>query len=244
MKKTVVITGASRGIGRAMTELFAADDYNVLMNYRQSQKEAEAIATRLQQQGRTVDLFQADISVRSAATALMDYCAARFGTVDILINNAGVAQTKLFIDITEADWDRMINTDLKGVFNCSQAALSYMLPRKSGKIINISSIWGITGGSCEVHYSAAKAGVIGLTKALAKELGPSNIQVNCIAPGVIDTEMMAGYTEAELDDIKSQTPLLRLGSPMDVAACAFFLASQHADFLTGQIISPNGGLVM
>ncbi|TCL54864.1 3-oxoacyl-[acyl-carrier protein] reductase [Hydrogenispora ethanolica] len=244
MTKTVIITGASRGIGRATAELFAAHDYNVVINYQYSKAEAEQVREQLCQRGRSAELFRADVSIRSEAVALVDYCQCRFGRVDILVNNAGVAQSKLFIDLTDQDWDRMLNINLKGVFHCCQAALQYMLPRKAGKIINISSIWGITGAACEVHYSAAKAGVIGLTKALAKELGPSNIQVNCVAPGVIRTDMLADYTDSELNELREATPLQRLGSPEDVAQTVLFLASEAADFITGQVISTNGGFVI
>jgi 3-oxoacyl-[acyl-carrier protein] reductase len=198
----------------------------------------------LQKEGYSIDTFKADVSNRGEVQAMIDFCLSRFGGIDLLVNNAGISQTSLFTDITEADWDRMIDTNLKGVYLCTQAVLKSMLGVKRGKIINIASIWGMVGGSCEVHYSAAKAGVIGLTKALAKELGPSNIQVNCIAPGVIATDMLSEYNKAELDDLKNQTPLLRLGTPEDIAACAFFLASEAADFLTGQVISPNGGFVI
>ncbi|HYH05180.1 MAG TPA: SDR family oxidoreductase, partial [Bacillota bacterium] len=156
----------------------------------------------------------------------------------------GIAQTALLTEVNETDWDQIINVNLKGVFLCTQAVLPGMISRKKGKIINIASIWGLVGASCEAPYSAAKAGVIGLTKALAKELGPSQIQVNCIAPGVITTDMVAGYSPAELDDLKEQTPLMRLGTPEDVAACSLFLASDAADFITGQVISPNGGMVI
>jgi 3-oxoacyl-[acyl-carrier protein] reductase len=175
---------------------------------------------------------------------MVDFCIKKYAGLDILINNAGISQSKLFTDIEEHDWDEMININLKGVFNCAQSVLRYMLPRKRGKIINVSSVWGIVGASCEVHYSAAKAGVIGFTKALAKELGPSNIQVNCIAPGIIKTEMLDSYSPQELDDLKNSIPLMRLGRPEEIAACALFLASKDADYITGQVISPNGGFVI
>ncbi len=243
-RKTVIITGASRGIGRAMAERFAAHDYQVLVNYRYSKTSAEQLVAGLRSQGHSAELFQADVASREEATALLEYGFKQFGAVDVLINNAGVAQTKLFTEISDGDWDEMIAVNLKGVFHCCQAALRYMLPRKSGKIINISSIWGISGAACEVHYSAAKAGVIGLTKALAKELGPSNIQVNCIAPGIIATEMLAGLAENELRELKEMTPLLRLGAPDDIAQTALFLAAEAANFITGQVISPNGGFVI
>jgi len=243
-KKTVLVTGAARGIGRATAELFARSGYNVLINYRASEEAALALCAGLQKENLSAAVFRADVTDRAAVETMVDYCVARFGGIDVLVNNAGLAQTKLFVDIEEAEWDEILAVNLKGVYLCTRAVLRYMLPKKKGKIINISSIWGLVGGACEAHYSAAKAGVIWLTKALAKELGPSNIQVNCIAPGAVATRMLAGYTEEELDELRRQTPLQRLGKPEEIAACAFFLASQAADFITGQVISPNGGLVV
>ncbi len=242
--KTVVITGASRGIGKSMAELFANEKYKVLINYNNSETSAFDLYNKLKNKGLSVKMFKADVSNRNEIDLMMKFCIEEFGSIDVLINNAGISQGKLFIDITDEEFDRMIDVNLKGVFYCSQEALKYMLPNKRGKIINISSIWGMVGASCEVHYSAVKAGVIGLTKALAKELGPSNIQVNCIAPGIIQTDMLSSYVESELSVLQENTPLMRLGSPKDVAACALFLASSHSDFITGQIISPNGGFII
>jgi 3-oxoacyl-[acyl-carrier protein] reductase len=244
MTKTAIITGASRGIGRACAALFARNGYQVLINYLNSQDEALELCERLQKEGRSAATFRADVSDATQTRAMAEFCLNRFSGVDLLINNAGISKPALFTEIAEADWDEIIRVNLKGVYLCTQAVLAEMIRVKRGKIINISSIWGLVGASCEVHYSAAKAGVIGLTKALAKELGPSNIQVNCIAPGVIATDMLNDYSQADLDDLKSQTPLLRLGTPEDIAACALFLASEAADFLTGQVISPNGGMVV
>lgn len=192
----------------------------------------------------SVSSFKADVSKREQVDSMVEYCISQFGDVDILINNAGIAQQKLFMDISEQEWDMMLNINLKGVFNCSQSVLKYMLDRKKGKMINISSVWGMVGASCEVHYSAAKAGVIGLTKALAKELGPSNIQVNCIAPGIIKTEMLSSFTHEELNELKNATPLMKIGKPKDIASCALYLASEGANFITGQVISPNDGFVI
>jgi 3-oxoacyl-[acyl-carrier protein] reductase len=168
----------------------------------------------------------------------------RFGNIDVLVNNAGVAQQKLFTDISEDDWDWMFNVNIKGMFNCCQAVLPKMINNKRGKIINISSIWGLTGSSCEVHYSASKAAVIEFTKALAKEVGPSNIQVNCVAPGIIKTDMITHLNTSIIEKLKSDTPLGILGTPRDIAEVVLFLASSKADFITGQIISPNGGFVI
>lgn len=243
-KKTVVITGASRGIGKATVEVFAQQGYNVLINFNNSEKEAIAIYNNLKEKKFSVKLFKADVSNRDEVDAMMKFCVNEFGAIDILVNNAGISQEKLFTDITDEDWDRMQNINLKSVFICTQEVLKHMIPEKKGKIINVSSIWGMVGASCEVHYSTAKAGVIGLTKALAKELGPSNIQVNCVAPGIIETDMLSSFDQEQLDILKENTPLMRLGSPIDIAMCIFFLASRHADFITGQTISPNGGFVI
>ncbi|TCO70674.1 elongation factor P 5-aminopentanone reductase [Marinisporobacter balticus] len=242
--KTVVITGASKGIGKATAIAFAQEGYHVLINFNKSEKDAVALYDNLKEKKCSVQRFKADVSKRKEVDNMISFCISQFGSIDILINNAGICQEKLFTDITDDDWDQMINTNLKSAFFCTQAALKYMLPQKKGKIINISSIWGMVGGSCEVHYSAAKAGLIGLTKALAKELGPSNIQVNCIAPGIIQTDMLSSHHQEQLNILRENTPLMKLGSPDDIARCAFFLASHHADFITGQIISPNGGFVI
>ncbi len=178
------------------------------------------------------------------AQKLIDATQHRFGRIDLLVNNAGIAQQKLLTDLTDEDWQAMLQTNLSSVFYCCRAVLPSMISRKKGKIINFSSIWGISGASCEVHYSAAKAGVIGFTKALAKEVGPSGIQVNCIAPGVIDTEMNSRLTQETLEALKEETPLERIGTPNDVARCVLFLAGAGGDFMTGQVLSPNGGIVI
>ena len=242
--KTVIITGASKGIGQSITELFADKGYNVLINYNHSEENALFLYNKLKSQGLSVKIYKADVSRRNEVELMMKFCIEEFGSIDVLINNAGISQEKLFTDITDDDLDNMLNVNLKSVFYCSQSALKYMLPEKQGKIINISSVWGIVGASCEVRYSASKAAIIGLTKALAKELGPSNIQVNCIAPGVIRTEMLSIYSEDDLNVLKEKTPLMRLGNPADIAGCALYLASSYSDFVTGQIISPNGGFVV
>lgn len=242
--KTAIITGASRGIGRAIAKAFAETGYNVIINYRSNAEKAVSLSGSLKEKGLCAETFRADVGVYSEAKALIDFAYERFGSVDVLVNNAGISQIKLFTDITEDDWSNMISTNLTGVFNCSQHAAKYMISQKSGNIINISSMWGSVGASCEVHYSAAKAGVIGLTKGLAKELGLSGIRVNCITPGVIMTEMMDGFTKDELDSIKEEIPLNRFGTPEDVAEAALFLASDSAKNITGQIIGTNGGMVI
>ncbi|WP_315168657.1 elongation factor P 5-aminopentanone reductase [Metaclostridioides mangenotii] len=243
-KKTVLITGSSRGIGGNMAEKFAREGYNVLINYNKSKGKAEELQARLQGEGLSVKTFKADVSKRDEVEAMFEYCLKEFGDLDVLVNNAGVAKGMLFTDISDDDWDNLMNVNLKGVFHCAQTALRHMISEKKGKIINISSIWGITGGSCEVHYSASKAGIIGLTKALAKEVGPSNIQVNCIAPGAIVTDMLEQIDGDDLELFRQETPLMKLGKPEDISNCALFLASDKSDFFTGQVLSPNGGIVI
>lgn len=242
--KTVLITGASRGIGRATARLFAQNNYNVLINYNKSEKEAYSLLKELKDSGYSADIYKADVSNPFEVNLMVKHCIGTFGKIDVLINNAGIATARLFTDITHEEWNEMINTNLNSVFYTTQASLKYMISEHAGKIINISSIWGMVGGSLEVHYSTSKAAIIGMSKALAKELGPSNIQVNCIAPGAIQTDMLKNVSEEVLEGLKEETPLMRLGTPEDIANCALFLASDNASFITGQVISPNGGFVI
>ena len=242
MKKTVLITGSSRGIGRECARYFAKNNYNVVINYNKSEKEANLLYNELKDKGYSVRIFKADVSNRFEANSLVNFTIGEFERIDILINNAGISQNKLFTDITDEEWLNMINTNLNSVFYVTQKSLQYMLENKNGKIINISSIWGMVGGSFEVHYSTAKAGIIGMTKSLAKELGPSNIQVNCIAPGIIKTDMLNDIDDEILECLREETPLMKIGNPIDIAKCAFFLA--NGEFITGQVISPNGGFVI
>ncbi len=243
-KKTVLITGASRGIGRATAKLFAKSGYNVLINYNKSEKEAYELYNSLKDKGYSVSIFKADISNKFEVNLMVNHCIGVFGKIDVLVNNAGITQSKLFTDITYEDWKEMMDINLNGIFYTTQKALQYMIPEMSGKIINISSIWGMVGGSFEVHYSTSKAAIIGMSKALAKELGPSNIQVNVIAPGVIQTDMLNDIDEDIIDTLREETPLMRLGTPEDIANCVLFLASEKSNFITGQVISPNGGFVI
>ena len=231
-KKTALITGSSRGIGRAIAILFARNNYNVVINYNKSEKEAQELYDMLSKENLSVRIFKADVSNVQEANALVNYTIGQFENIDVLVNNAGISKPCLFTDISYEQWDEMISTNLSSVFYVTKKALQYMLPNQSGHIINISSMWGLVGSSFEVDYSATKAGIIGMTKALAKELGPSNINVNAIAPGVIQTDML-----------KEETPLMRIGKPEDIAKCALFLAEQ-GDFITGQVISSNGGFVI
>lgn len=241
MKKTALITGSSRGIGAATALKFADMGYNVVINYNKSEKEAIDVLQKARNKNVSAIAIKADVSKYDGAELLVDKAVSEFGKLDALVNNAGVAQQKLFTDISEAEWARMFEINTQSMFYCSKFAVKNMIKNHSGKIINVSSIWGIRGASCEVHYSASKAAVIGFTKALAKELGPSGITVNCVAPGVIDTDMNSHLKAEDLKELINSTPLMRLGSPDDVANLICFLASEKADFITGQIIGCGGG---
>ena len=243
MNKTALITGASRGIGKAIAIEFARNGYNVLANYNNSEKEASELEKMLTEEGYSIKVFKADVSKSSEADAMIEYCLKEFGGLDVLVNNAGISQDKLFTDITDEDWERMMSVNVTSVFNCSRKALKHMIWEKSGSIINITSMWGETGGSCEVHYSASKAAIIGMTKALAKEVGPSNIRVNAVSPGVIMTDMCAYYGEETLNELKEETPLMKLGKPEDIAETVYFLA-EKGNFITGQVVGVNGGMVI
>lgn len=240
--QTALITGASRGIGSAVARRLAWDGFRVIINYLHSEAAAKELAEEINRAygGGCAEIFRADVADREQVARMF----ASVGGVDVLVNNAGVAQQKLFTDLTEQDWDRLFDVDVKGVFHCCSCALPYMIHSKRGKIVNISSMWGQVGASCEVHYSAAKAAVIGLTKALAKEVGPSGIQVNCVAPGVIQTEMNAHLSESALDALREETPLETLGTAEDIAAAVSFLCGEESAFITGQVFGVNGGLVI
>lgn len=241
---TAIVTGASRGIGRCIAKTFAENGYNVVINYSKSESDAIELKKELTEKGFSCEIFKADVGNYTEACALIDFCIEKYGKIDVLVNNAGISQIKLFTDITPEEWNSMLHTNLTGVFNCTQSAIKEMIKNHSGNIINISSMWGQTGASCEVHYSAVKAGVIGMTKALAKEMGLSGIRVNCIAPGVIMTDMMKGFSNEDLDAIKEEIPLNQFGTPEDIADLALFLASDKAKNITGQVIASNGGMVI
>lgn len=235
----VLITGGSRGIGEACVRAFCQKGDSVAFIYRSNHERANALALET-----GAIAICADVSNATSATAATREAIERLGGIDVLVNNAGIAQIKLFSDITDEDWRRMIDTNLSGAFYTSREASRIMVAQHAGRIINIGSMWGKTGASCEVHYSASKAGLRGLTMALAKELGPSNITVNCIEPGVIDTEMNAALDEATRGELANSTPLCRIGKAEEVAAAVCFLASKEASFITGQIIGVDGGFAI
>lgn len=244
MSKTVLITGASKGIGANMAIRFAEKGYNVVMNYNNSVQSAIILQRSLKESGYSVIAYKANVRNRLEVDLMVKEAIYRFGSIGILINNAGISNQSLITDLSEQDWNDIIGVNLTGVFNCTQAVLPHMINQKSGKIINISSMWGEVGASCEVAYSAAKAGVIGFTKALAKEVGPSGITVNCITPGLIETSMNQELTVEDITSIVEDTPMGRIGSTDDVASAALFLASDESQFITGQILGVNGGLVI
>lgn len=242
MNKIIIVTGASRGIGRNIAYNLVVNGYTVIANYNNSEEKAQSLKQELEEQGYEIDLFKANVSKSEEARKLIEFAIDKYGRIDVLINNAGIAEEKLFTDITDEDFDKMIKNNLYSVFYTSREAAKYMIRDKKGSIINISSIYAISGGSCEVHYSMAKAGVDGLTKSLAKELGPSNIRVNSIAPGAIDTDMNKNLTEEDWQVVIDETPLHRKGNPIDITRCVKWLIED--EFTTGQVISPNGGLVI
>jgi len=244
MPKTVLITGASGGIGAACARLFAQNGYRVAIHYKSGKERALSLAQELCSRGYIVDTFYANIAQKTDVETMFDQIKQTFGKIDVLVNNAGIAKTALFTDLTAEEFQNIMDVNVNGTFFCAQCAARDMISRHTGRIINVSSIWGITGASCEVAYSAAKAAVIGMTKALAKELGPSGITVNCVAPGVIDTPMNAALTPQDLETLKDETPLERIGTPEDAANAIYYLAGEGASFITGQILSPNGGIVI
>ena len=231
-----LVTGGSRGIGAACVRALCARGDSVAFIYHSSAKAAQA----LEQETGAIAIC-ADISVPEEAASAVAEAAAALGGLDILVNNAGIAQFKLFTDITDEDWRRMLDTNLSGAFYVSRAASKIMISNQFGRIVNVGSMWGKVGASCEVHYSAAKAGLRGMTMALAKELGPSHITVNCVEPGVIETEMNASLDAETKLLLADETPLCRLGSAEEVAAAVCFLASDMASFITGQTLGVDGG---
>lgn len=242
MQEVAIVTGASKGIGREIAKELAQEGIQVIANYNKSEKEAKNLQEELARKNIKLDIFKADVSKREEAKKLISYALEKYGKIDILINNAGISEYKLFTDETDEDWNRVINTNLYSAFIMSQQASYNMIHNKKGCIINISSIWGIVGGALEVLYSISKAGIDGMTKALAKELGPSNIRVNSIAPGMINTKMNSKFTKQEIEEIKEEIPLEKIGEPSDIAKCVKWLVKDT--YTTGQVISINGGWII
>ncbi len=236
--KTVLITGGSRGIGRATVELFAREGYRVAFTYKSSEAEARELSLAT-----GALAIRADSAAERDVTAAVEKAISELGKIDCLIYNSAVSSFSLLTDLTLAEWQRTVDTNLTGAFLYSRSVIPDMLKRKSGRIINISSMWGVVGASCEVHYSAAKAGLIGFTKALAKELGPSGITVNAIAPGTVNTDMNKHLDESALEEIRSSVPLMRLAEPSEIAAIALFLAGEGASYITGGVINASGGYI-
>lgn len=244
MSKVAVITGASGGIGAATARRLSAEGFRLVLGYCRSREKAEALCRELRAAGGEAVTFRADITRPAEAAALIDHAVAEYGHLDVLINNAGIAQIKLFTDITPEKWRQMFAANVDGVYHCCRAAVPHLVRQHSGAIVNVSSIWGLCGASCETHYSAAKAAVIGFTQALAKELAPSGVTVNCVAPGAIDTEMNAHLSPEERRALEEEIPLGRMGTPEEAAAAIAFLAGEDARYFTGQVLSPNGGIVI
>lgn len=240
--KAALVTGGDRGIGRAISLRLARGGYAVGVNYCQREWEAREVVEQIRTMGGQGAAFQADLSQREQVWNLVERMEQAFGSIHLLVNNAGVSWTGLFQDMDEQQWQRLLGVNLNGTVYCCQSVLPSMIRRQEGVIVNLSSIWGIAGASCEAGYSAVKAAVIGLTKALAKELGPSGIRVNCVAPGAVDTEMNAHLTQEERELLKEETPLGAMGKPEDIAEAVWYLA--QSEFVTGQVLSPNGGIVI
>ena len=245
MKHTVLVTGSSRGIGAGIARRFAREGHRVAIHYRAEEAQARALYDELASAGYSVMLVSGDIAREDEAKQIVSRVRERFGFIDVLVNNAGIAlPTQLITDTTLADWNRVMETNVTGMFLVTNAVLPEMVSQKRGAIVNISSMWGVTGGSCEVAYSSSKAAVIGFTKSLAKEVAPSGIRVNCVAPGFVLTDMTRGFDEDVIAGICEETPLLRAGTPEDIASAVLFFASEEASFITGQVLSVDGGRCM
>ena len=244
MEKIALVTGSSRGIGRAIAKLLAHEGYALCINCVERLDLAEALAAQINQTGGRAIAYRADVSDPARVAAMLAETKRTLGPVSLLVNNAGIAGQMLFQDITQEQWQRYLGVNLGGAFNCCQAVLPDMLHEKAGSIVNISSIWGLRGASCEVAYSCTKAALIGLTRSLAMELAPSGIRVNCVCPGVIDTDMLSSLPDGALDELAEQTPMGRLGTPGDIAGAVSYFASDAASFVTGQVLCADGGFIV
>lgn len=234
----ILVTGASRGIGREIAKNLAQKGNKVIANYNKSEEQAQS----LRRENENIEIYKADVSKREEVKQMIEFVLSKYGKIDVLVNNAGISENKLFTDVTDEDWKKTINTNLYSAFCVTQEVLPNMIHNKFGCIINISSIWGIVGASCETIYSIAKAGIDAMTKSLAKELGPSNIRVNSIAPGIIDTDMNKNLTQEDIEIIKNEIPLERIGKTIDISKCVEWLIEDT--YTTGQIISINGGWII
>ena len=244
MKQVALVTGSSRGIGRAVAAQLAREGWAVCINYIQHQEAAESLLRQLRSEGHEAIAVQADVSDRAAVNAMVARAEAELGPIELLVNNAGVAGQCLFQDVTDEMWNRYMGVNLGGARNTIQVVLPHMLHEKRGCIVNVSSMWGLRGASCEVTYSCTKAALIALTRSLAMELAPSHIRVNCVAPGVINTDMVQVLGEETLKELAEQTPLGRLGTPEDIAHAVSFFASEKASFITGQVLTADGGFIV
>lgn len=239
-----IVTGGSRGIGRAIALSLAEAGATVIITYRSAEQEAQSVVQRIQDGGRQAAAYQIDVSNFEASQKFVEDMVGKFQRLDVLVNNAGVTKDTLLMRMSEADWDAVIGTNLKGVFNMTKAAIRQMMSQRSGKIINIASVAGVIGNAGQTNYAASKAGVIGFTKALAKELGSRNIQVNAVAPGFVETDMTAKLTDEQRKALAEHIPLKRTGKPEEVAGLVRFLATREADYITGQVLCIDGGMVM
>ena len=244
MSKVALITGASRGIGRSIALELAKSGISVAINYNSSEEKAKELLCLIKSLKQNANIYKADVANELEVSEMIHKIESDFGKIDIVVNNAGISQIGLFTDMTSSERDRMIGVNLIGAMNVSKAVLPNMIHYKSGNIINISSMWGEVGASCEVVYSAAKAGLIGFTKALAKEVGPSGIRVNCVSPGVIDTYMNSELSKDDIKELLNDIPLDRIGTPDDIAKAVKFLISENSSYITGQVLSVNGGIIV
>lgn len=244
MNQVALITGSSRGIGRGVALELAREGWDICVNYIHRQAAAEEVVAQIRSMGRRAIAVQADVADSNAVFAMVRQAEAELGSISLLVNNAGIADQGLFQDLSDEQWDRYLGVNLSGARNTIRAVLPHMIHEKSGCIVNISSIWGLRGASCEVAYACTKAALIALTRSLALELAPSHIRVNCVAPGVIDTDMARVHGKDVLEDLMEQTPLGRLGTPADIAHAVAFFASEKASFITGQVLTADGGFIV